>query len=109
MDHDGPWHWSAISDSKWREIIQKLAVWEKKTWVQVLSEDPSTQHPVAIAKLIKPARTRLQELKLDDLDELFRFRLTGRERLWGVRLDNVFYSLWWDPKHEICPSNKRHT
>lgn len=33
----------------------------------------------------------------------------GLERIWGHRWDHVFYPIWWDPKHEVCPSTKKHT
>lgn len=51
------------------------------------------------------ARARLEELGLDDFDELFRFRLGNMERLWGVFAGNnhVFYPLWWDCDHKVCP------
>jgi hypothetical protein len=109
MDHDGPWSWKTLPPEKLREILEKLAGWEKKTWGQVHGDAHDSQHSVDLARLIKPARDRLRELDLDDLDSLFRFRLSGEERLWGVPLDNVFYVLWWDPNHEVCPSKKRHT
>lgn len=57
--------------------------------------------------MISEAQTRLEELKLDDEEELFRFRLDGTARVWGIREGRVFKILWWDPEHEICPSNKR--
>lgn len=37
---------------------------------------------------------------------LFRFRLTGKKRLWGFRTDRVFHALWWDWNHEVCPQEK---
>ena len=109
MDHGGPWNWRTLPAEKLHEILDKLAGWEGKTWAQVIGEDSAHQHSVPLAELIKPARDRLRELSLDDLDDLFRFRLGAMERLWGVPLDNVFYLLWWDPDHEVCPSKKRHT
>lgn len=109
MDHDGTWNWNQVGAIKHLEIQQKLGHWEDKTWGQILAEDPSAQHPVEVSALIKEAQDRLVEKKLDDCDTLFRFRLTGKERLWGVKMENIFYLLWWDPEHKICPSNKKHT
>ncbi len=53
---------------------------------------------------------RIADLKLDDYDgNWFRFRLGNMERLWGVveEEDGVFYPVWWDPRHEVCPSEDR--
>ena len=109
MDDGGTWGWSNVKKEKYREILQKLGHWEQKTWAQVLSEDPTSQHDVEVPKLTKDARDRLAAIKLEDYDTLFRFRLSGRERLWGIRQENIFYLLWWDPKHQVCPSTMRHT
>ena len=59
--------------------------------------------------LAEPAKTRLSEILLDDLDGLSRLRLSGRKRLFGVRRHNEFSILWWDPEHEVAVSVKKHT
>jgi hypothetical protein len=106
IDHDGPWSLQDVPAENLRAILAKLGGWEMMTWGQIQGEDPKSQHSVEPYRLIKAARDRLGVLKLDDLDEVFRFRLTGKQRLWGVPLQNVFYLLWWDPDHKICPSGK---
>lgn len=43
-------------------------------------------------------------------DQMFRFRLGNMERLWGVISDEdprVFYPIWWDPLHKVCPSKDK--
>ena len=109
MDEHEEWGWSKVSKEKLREILEKLGHWEKKTWAQVLTEDPDAQHDVEVPRLIKDAQDRLKKIHLEDYDSLFRFRFGGRERLWGIRQENIFYLLWWDPRHEVCPSTKKHT
>ncbi len=109
FDHDGQWGFSETTAAKHQEILVKLGYWEQKTWAQIMSEDPKSQHSCEVTSLIPEAQDRLKEKKLDDYDSLFRFRLTGRERLWGILNGNIFYVLWWDPGHAICPSTKRHT
>jgi len=49
------------------------------------------------------AQRRLQHLSLDDFDELFRFRLGNKRRLWGILDGDVFYPLWWDADHKVYP------
>jgi len=34
---------------------------------------------------------------------LFRFRLSGKKRLWGFRTERVFHVVWWDWNHKVCP------
>jgi len=62
-----------------------------------------------VASIIKDAQKRLEELKLDDVDQLYSLRLNGRERLWGIRSNDKFSILWWDPEHQICPAPLKHT
>ena len=45
----------------------------------------------------------------DDQEELVSFRIGGRERLWAIRVETEAFLLWWDPNHEICPSQKKGT
>ena len=51
----------------------------------------------------------MQALQLDDWEELYSLRLSGRSRVWGLKEAGIFWILWWDPNHEICPSYKKNT
>jgi hypothetical protein len=62
-----------------------------------------------VGELCKTARDRLEDLRLEDIDELVSLRLGGAERVWGIRDGNVMLLLWWDPEHAVCPSLKKHT
>jgi len=79
---------------------------EKMTWVDLGSDGC---HSIPIGDLAISARKRLIEIKLDDIDELFSFRVTGKGRIWGIRDRNVVKVLWWDPHHSVCSSVKKHT
>jgi hypothetical protein len=84
--------------STWREIRDQEAHSRRKS-------DRKHKY-VPRDHLTAKAQRRLEALELDDFDELFRFRLGNTERLWGVLPpDNprVFYPIWWDPDHKICP------
>lgn len=39
----------------------------------------------------------------EDTEEVYRFRLGNKKRLFALRQGSVFALLWWDPKHEIYP------
>lgn len=64
-------------------------------------------HP--LARLGDEAQARIAALHLVDTfgdDELFRFRLSGERRLWGFRSERTFHVLWWDPDHQVYPTEK---
>ncbi|RKU30715.1 hypothetical protein C6497_03290 [Candidatus Poribacteria bacterium] len=80
---------------------------ESTTWDQIAG---NTHHMIPVNSIIKPAQERLAELGHDDENRLASFHINGKQRLWAIRRSvNIFYLLWWDPKHEICPSPKKHT
>jgi hypothetical protein len=56
----------------------------------------------------KEASDRLRERELDDL-ELYSFRISAKERIWGIREREAFYIIWWDPGHTVYPVQKKHT
>ncbi|WP_269684955.1 hypothetical protein [Flavobacterium lacustre] len=95
----------------WNELYPKLKDFESKKWWELENEKfgksgKSKHHWVSVKKIIKPAQLRLLKLNIDDIDEIFSIRLTGTQRVWGIRDYNYFKILWFDFNHEICPSNK---
>ena len=77
------------------------------TWKEFKNKQ---NHNIPVISINKEARKRLTEIEKDDIDYLFSVRINGKQRLWGIRRDlHAFNLLWWDPKHEICPSKKKHT
>jgi len=108
LDENGPWGRSKLSGfSIWDDILPKIQNFETMTWSEIES-NKHLNHSVGVDSLCKEARERIFYLKLG-VDELFRFRLTGKQRLWGIRDRERFKILWWDPEHEVCPSTKKHT
>ena len=109
FDAEGPWGVERLARGKvLEEILEKLRNFESQTWAQI-EQAEKQHHSVLTQILIKKANDRLEVLQLDDVEELFRFRLTGKQRIWGIRDRNIFKILWWDDDHEICPSQLRNT
>ncbi|MFB7831994.1 hypothetical protein [Streptomyces sp. NPDC056056] len=112
-EHAGSWSWS-IDDATLTKIIALLTEMERLTWREIRAQLTGGQlrrgpkhKPIPLSSLCKEAQDRLQHLNLDDLEELFRFRTGNMERLWGVIKGDsprVFYPIWWDPLHQVCPS-----
>lgn len=96
------------------KIYPKLRDFEQKTWTEIEKETTgkegrSKHHFIDIEKLSKDAQSRLEELKINDLDSLFSLRLEGTLRIFGIRKQNYLRILWIDPEHEVCISKKKHT
>ena len=107
FDHDGEWGVSLCREcgDLWEMIFSKLRHYESMSWNEI-ERNRKRDHSVPVHQMISQAQSRLKHLRLDDEEELFRFRLDGTGRVWGIREGRVFKILWWDPEHEICPSTR---
>jgi hypothetical protein len=109
LEMASPFGWSDVSPEKLREVRDKLRDFESMTWHEILVAAKHRNHAVAIDKLCKQARDRLEELGQADIEDLISLRLSGPERVWGILNGHVLKILWWDPEHAVCPSLKKHT
>ena len=58
----------------------------------------------------KEAADRIRAKELDEYsDAIFSFALQNKLRVIGIREDEHFHVLWYDPEHEVCPSKKKKT
>ena len=106
IDTEGEWGWHQMNSKIWNEIHKRITNFESMPWVEIYKTE---SHFVSIERLCTSARKRLEDMQLDDIDRLFSLRLTGKQRIWGIRDRNILKILWWDPNHEVCPSPKRYT
>jgi hypothetical protein len=107
VDLDGPWSWGAMKGAALGEVLQRLGSYETMTWREI--DGPSGSHAVDVASLSRAARDRLVAIEQDDVHQCFSLRINGPARVWGIRDEHVLRVLWWDPRHEVCPSKKKHT
>jgi hypothetical protein len=110
LEHNGMWTWQ-VEAVTLHKIIAFLREMERLTWTEVRAQltggnmRRGPKHKFIPADHLCPeAQQRLTEIRLDEFAELFRFRLGNMERLWGVVDEDVFYPVWWDPDHHVCPS-----
>ena len=106
FDKQGPFK----SDRDQKYLVQEI--FDSKKSFEIMDNRSGNQgsHSVEVAKLCKEARDRLSELKLDDINSLFSFRLTGKQRIWCQKISGEpMRVLWWDPEHKVYPSQKKHT
>ncbi len=106
LDLDGPWSFENVNSSDMADLLRKLGSFEGMTFEQL---GASGSHFIRVDGLIKEARDRLLELNQENTERLYSIRLAGVKRAWGIPRQNVIQLLWWDPKHEVCPSPKKHT
>ena len=101
----GPFGWHEMTGEKLQEVVKKLGAFEALTWGEILVTQKHRNHSILVEKLSPSARRRLSELKLDDLDELVSLRLSGPNRVFGIREQGILLLMWWDPDHGVCPSH----
>lgn len=106
LDSGGDWCAHQMNESEFRSVLDRLKSLETMKWSAI---EQAGSHFNKVADLIPDAQRRLRDLKLDDFDPIFSLRMSGKPRLWGIRIRNVFSALWWDRDHAICPSPKKHT
>lgn len=118
VDLDGEWGWRSVASRYWWErILPKLRGFETMTWAELFSaaggrREGNNHHPVEVERLTKSAVGRLEEIGQDDVSELVSLRLTGTERIYGIRDRRALKLLWYDRYHgnndrAVCPVRKR--
>lgn len=102
------------SDFQHLEVMEKMICYSNMTWAEIKRqthhEGKSKHHYLQYEALSKDSQDRLAAKGLEEAtDALFSFALNGTLRIVGIREGERFKVLWYDPKHEVCPSPKKHT
>jgi len=111
-DRCGCWSWGPRDhgDAVWEEeVYAMLRMHEGKTWGRIEAEEVNSRGGrrkkknvlFHITDLKVEVQERWAELKLEEFPDLFRFRTGGTKRIYGIRIDNVFYVLWYDPEKNL--------
>jgi len=107
FDNDGDWCWSTVCGPDAASFLQRLRDYEGMTWAQI--KRASHCHFVEPSEIIRRAQKRLVALGKQETNSLFSMSVAGKPRIWGILREHVMFALWWDPNHEIWPSQKKHT
>lgn len=113
----GSWSWK-VDERTIGTIVCLLQEMERLTWAEVRNQMTGGERrrgakhkSIPVENLCSEAQARLEEIGLGDWDELFRFRTGNMHRLWGIIVDEngakIFYPIWWDPDHKVCPSKEQ--
>lgn len=102
------------TDFQHQEVLDKMINYSNMTWADIKNQThddgKSKHHIIEYQKLSKDAQDRIKAKKLEqDSDAIFSFALQNRLRIVGIKRGKEFHVLWYDPKHEACPSTKKHT
>lgn len=105
-EHQGSWSWPSQDES--HEIMAflcSIGSTPLNAIKQHTSNGHKKHHYQEFGSVCKEARDRLAMLRHDErFEDLFRFRVGAKKRLWGFLLGSTFYVLWWDRKHRVYPT-----
>ena len=94
-------------------VLSKLIDYGNMSWSEIKKQthdkdNKSKHHFLDIEKLSDEAGKRISALKYDDkTDAIFSLAFTNTLRIIGIREEEKFHIVWYDPFHEFCPSHKR--
>ncbi|ROO88245.1 hypothetical protein EDD29_5908 [Actinocorallia herbida] len=110
VDHDGPWGFDRLDGTTLAWMFGQLRSFESMRIDELFSQGGHPGKHYETERLPnETALKRLDDLRLADMTRISRLRLSGAGRLYGFLVDQVFHVVWWDPRHEIWPSPKKHT
>ena len=105
--------WESGTERQWQQntwetvIEPKLRAWSGLKWGEIDTHSSDSghkmHHNMDTSIISEEAQLRLMDLERDR-SVIFRFRLANKRRLWGFRTVARFDILWFDPNHEIYPT-----
>ena len=78
-------------------------------------QNAATKSPLKAWELItgvcnEEAQQRIAALQMEDrTDSIFSFAFNNMLRIIGVRDGEFFHVVWYDERHQFCPSKLKHT
>jgi hypothetical protein len=109
VDFEGPWGCGPADGAALDGILRRLRDFETMTWAEMQRGKHRSAKEIPVAHLCARAQARLAAIGHDDVDGLWELHLAGKPRLWGIRAESIFFVVWFDLDHEVCPSHFRPT
>lgn len=88
------------------DVITRMKSFESMTWGQIEGRD---SHWIGADEISRDARDCLEQDWQGGAEKVFSLRINGPTRVFGIIEERVFYILWFDPNHQVCPAPKKHT
>ncbi len=97
-----------------KEVMEKMIAYSSMTWAEIKRQThdggKSKHHEIDVESLSLKAVERIRAKHLEEAtDSIFSFALQNKLRILGIREGRFFHVLWYDPEHQACPSQKKHT
>lgn len=111
IEDDCEWSLASISNEDHKQLLSKIKEIERLTVSEILSPSFSGFKVYSNFQECPNPKSlrRFEQICRGDFDDFCRFRLSGTQRLYGFLSNNEFHIVWWDPAHEVWPSQKKHT
>ena len=106
-DISGPFSCGQFEHNDFVQFWDRLRAFEKMNVSEF--RKAKSFHGVPTTNISKKAKTRLEDIGLDDIDIIYSFRIMGLCRLWCMKHENILSVLWWDRNHEVYDVDKKHT
>lgn len=112
-DMDGPFAFQlARKDFQHQEVLQKVIDYGNMTWAEIKKqthdESKSKHHFLDMDGLSREAKERFDAKGFSGVyeDSLFSLALQNTLRIIGIRVNEYFYAVWYDPNHKFYPSKR---
>lgn len=109
LDDMDQWCLGSIKSEDLHLLLTKMKHFESMRVKEIFHAGEEPGKSYSMESIIKPAQERMRSRQLDDVDSIQRLNIGGAKRLYGLLKGKEFSVIWWDPKHEICPSPLKHT
>lgn len=115
LDRDGDFAFDVNRDDfDYCDFLEKMISYSNMTWAEIKRQThdrgKSKNHMLSYDKLSVKAKERFRVKQLsEDEDAIFSFALNNKVRIIGIKKNEFFHVLWYDPRHEVCPSKLKHT
>lgn len=90
------------------KILNKMSGLDTMTWGELLKKKKK-YHYIPINRICLDAQKRLQELNQNDIDQLFVMHFENKSCLWGIRDGRALKVIWWDPDHQVYPTEPKRS
>jgi hypothetical protein len=91
------------------ELFVFLCEMAKLTWREIeamRAKGHKRHHDQDVESICVEAKQDFKRVRLGEIfgADIFRFRVDGEKRLWGFRKGATFHVIWWDPGHQVYPT-----
>lgn len=114
VDMDGDFAFNPDKiDSDANVILEKIIYYSSMTWSEVTKQThdggKSKHHFLDYKGLSESAKSRLFAKRISDdrWEQIFSFALNNKLRIVGLRENEKFHVLWYDPNHEVYPMKEK--